>query len=131
MTCVTHTCQLCLPTIVDVSLKRLFGMAVVLCWSLWPKSCWRNWTSIFRHTRHPPRWKTKAFLDNNFWTPFFLSFFLRSRCVYSVFRHVRRFRNRVHLTFGCYLITIKLSILFLKQSCVFISINPPLLFKCA
>ena len=78
------------------------------------------------------------------WTTIFglLSFllFLWSRYVYSVFRHVRRLSpffslsfnwNRAHVTFGCYLITIKLSILFLEQSCVFIPINPSLLFKCA
>ena len=139
MTCVTHTCQLCLPTIEEVSLKRLSGMAIVLCWSLWPKSYWRHWTSIFMHTRHPQGGRLRLS-----WTTIlgllFSLLFLRSRCVYSMFRHVRRFSplfslvfnwNRVHNTFGCYLITIKLSVLFLKQSCVFISINPPLLFKCA
>ena len=26
-----HTCQLCIPTIGEVSLKIVFGMAVVLC----------------------------------------------------------------------------------------------------
>ena len=27
----THTCPLCVPTIVEVSFERLFGVAVVLC----------------------------------------------------------------------------------------------------
>ena len=132
-------CQLSIPTIVEVSLKRLFGKAVVIRWSLLPKSYWRHRTSIFMHTRHPKGGRLR-----HSWTTIFglLSFllFLWSRCVYSMFRHVRRLSplfslacnwNRAHVTFGCYLITIKLYILFLEQSCVFIPINPSLHFKCA
>ena len=49
MTCFTHTCQLCVPTIEEVCLRRLFGMAVVLCWSLLPKKLQRHWTSNFMY----------------------------------------------------------------------------------
>ena len=47
MTCFTKTCQFCVPTIVKVSLKIFFGVAVVLCWSFSPESYYlRHWTSI-------------------------------------------------------------------------------------
>ena len=85
------------------------------------KSYWRHWTSIFMYTRHPQGGRLR-----HSWTTIlgllFSLLFLRSRCVYSMFRHLRRFSplfslvfnwNRVHNTFGCYLITIRLSFLFL------------------
>ena len=31
VTCFAHTCQLCAPTIEEVSLKRIFGVTAALC----------------------------------------------------------------------------------------------------
>ena len=56
----TNTCQLCVPAMVEVSLKRLFGAVVVLCGSLQPKKLLKALNFNFYVPRHPPRWKNRS-----------------------------------------------------------------------
>ena len=107
----------------NIPARQLVSKAVVRCLGETLRVCLRNWPHLIRGT-----------LEKKFYRyPFFLLklSFQQSRCMYSVFRHVRQvcpliniasYWNRIHITFGCYLITIEMSILFLSQSSVEVAI---------
>ena len=106
----------------NIPARQLVSKAVVRCLGETLRVCLRNWPHLIR-----------GILGKNYMYLSFLlkSSFQQSRCMYSVFRHVCQifpltniasYSNRIHITFGCYLKTVEMSILFLSQSSVEVAI---------